>query len=215
MKQCSSSVHHAVIELVLLCSLGSTLFCGCRKSSPEIDFAIGACRHMLKQGLPLQSKERAKQTLSKWENGFVDPKPVLIDALLITPKGEKKPVLLLAISDEDQDLLGIGIRERYLEPNGSAGDIIEETYPVYSSDPPPVVSHQIVPITIRTTAQRKDRELWKQYVEAGGLSEEGLPPLWVSVPDPNRVDVWVWLYDRQGHKSEPVQLRYLTPPGGA
>lgn len=33
-----------------------------------------------------------------------------------------------------------------------------------------------------------------------------LPPIWVSIPEPNKVDVWVWIYDKDGNKSEPVKL---------
>ena len=33
-----------------------------------------------------------------------------------------------------------------------------------------------------------------------------LPPVWVSIPEPNEVDVWIWVYDKAGNKSEPVKL---------
>ena len=41
--------------------------------------------------------------------------------------------------------------------------------------------------------------------------EKTLPRVWVSVPEPNRVDVSVYVYDKAGHKSRPAKLlNYLA-----
>ena len=76
---------------------------------------------------------------------------------------------------------------------------------------------------------RKDEELWKQYplevftvemkdeflqkkADLDELTsptqfwEETLPPVLVSVPDSDKVKVWVSIYDRQGNRSKPVKL---------
>lgn len=33
-----------------------------------------------------------------------------------------------------------------------------------------------------------------------------LPPIWVTIPKPGKIDVWIWVYDKAGNKSEPVKL---------
>jgi hypothetical protein len=30
--------------------------------------------------------------------------------------------------------------------------------------------------------------------------------VWISIPEPNKVDVYVYVYDRAGHKSDPLKL---------
>ncbi|MBA7676102.1 hypothetical protein ES703_84343 [subsurface metagenome] len=138
----------------------------------------------------------------------MDPVPILIDVRLATPKEKKETMLALAISDEDKDLVGVGVREQHLKTDGTKPKIIEEVYSVFGSCSPVSVSYFAIPIRIRESASDvKDDKLWENYVESGEFAPEAMPPLLVSVPDHNRVDVWVWLYDRAGHKSETVRLR--------
>ena len=67
---------------------------------------------------------------------------------------------------------------------------------------------------IRTANERKDEKLWQEYVSEDPLEnieeyvpwEERVPPIYISIPEPDKVDVWIWIYDKAGHKSEPVKL---------
>jgi hypothetical protein len=45
---------------------------------------------------------------------------------------------------------------------------------------------------------------WKVYLDVESMKP--IPNIYVSIPEPNNVDVWIWVYDRTGHKSEPVRL---------
>ena len=39
-----------------------------------------------------------------------------------------------------------------------------------------------------------------------GYWVETLPEVWLSLPDPNKVEVDIYLYDKAGHKSNSVKL---------
>jgi len=75
---------------------------------------------------------------------------------------------------------------------------------------------RIVPVDIRDADQQADKERWHSYMKGEGIDvnipmsreywEETLPSVLVSVPKPNTIEVNVYLYDRAGHKSEPVKL---------
>ena len=36
---------------------------------------------------------------------------------------------------------------------------------------------------------------------------EKTPPIYISIPDPNRVNVEISIYDRQGNESDSIELR--------
>jgi len=203
------SKHGVLIYLILLAFWGLVFLGGCRKLSPQEERGRRACQYMVKKGLPPSSQHRAEVALSKWENGVLDPQPILVDALLATPKGQNTPLILLVISDEDSDITGMGVREDHHKSGGQT-DTIVETYPVYDSHSPSAVSYELVPVKIRNSGEHKDEALWKHYaVSAEPPSPETLPPVLVSVPEPNKVDVSIWVYDRAGHKSGPIALRNI------
>lgn len=39
--------------------------------------------------------------------------------------------------------------------------------------------------------------------------EKKLTPVWISIPEPGKLDVYVYVYDRAGHKSELVEMTVL------
>jgi hypothetical protein len=129
----------------------------------------------------------------------------LIDAMLTTFEGEEKPVMLLAMSDEDEDVLGIVISERYTGSGREAGDSLEEQYTLYTGNAPLGVLYEIIPVTIRSGRERKDNVLWRDYVQAATLDRDKLPPIWVSIPSDD-VQVQVSIFDAAGHSSAPVDL---------
>lgn len=84
-------------------------------------------------------------------------------------------------------------------------------------------------VAIRDAGQRKDEDAWRDYVilvledlarkfvYEGPVDEvvklppdealaRNMPPIWISLPQTNRVRVFLSVYDRQGHESEAVEV---------
>jgi hypothetical protein len=88
-----------------------------------------------------------------------------------------------------------------------------------------VLEDSNVPIRIRDCGQAMDAQQWGDYVRAepeeagdGTFARavywscnwlETLPPIWVSFPERNVVDVYAYAYDKAGHKSTPVRVGAL------
>jgi hypothetical protein len=202
---------------------------GCRKNSSkaeDFDSVVYVLSEAMKNPIfPLDAKKRAESALSKWKNGTMDREPVLIFACVTQAYGTEEIDLALEIYDEDEDVLGFVIREEYTKTKVS----IEESYPVYTHCTSFDVAdlHRVV-VQIRDENQRKDETQWGKYtstsleelvkahiendqfsansLRSGQFWEETLPPVWVSIPEPNKADVWIYIYDKAGHKSEPVKL---------
>jgi len=159
-------------------------------------------------GLPYLSENRVHKAIAKWKNQTLDPEPILIDARLVTPIGKAETVLALCVSDENKDLAGIGIRES--SPSVAKERWLnEEIYPIYHHFSPAVVSNQMIPVLIRKNGERKDQQRWREYM-THGCASDNIPPILVSFPEPNEIEVWIWLYDKAGNKSEPIKLIYFT-----
>jgi len=161
-------------------------------------------------------EEHCELALSRLRNRVLDPEPILVMPLLgrVTPSGR---YLLLETFDEDRDIVGLGIREEYNDANGLQ-TLLTEEYPAFvhrmSSE---LLLSRPCPVKIRDGDQRKNEQRWDEYVKGEGIDvnspraierwTETLPPVWISIPDPNRVDVYVYVYDKAGHKSDLVKLR--------
>lgn len=146
--------------------------------------------------------QRIKTAIRLWENNTCDPVPILMYAVIDNVNDENVLRMGLSFSDEDSDIVGFGIREE--SRNEAAKEpIIEEIYPVFVHSSPPSVWISLFPIQERTVGKRKDENLWKHYPESS--TADVRPPIIVSVPDPNNVDVWIWLYDQAGNKSEKIK----------
>lgn len=118
-------------------------------------------------------------------------------------------MLYLAFSDEDANLLGIGIRE-VRTVNGTEV-VLEERYPLYLQHSQPAFWSAILPISERTGGQVKDEVAWCNYQRGeGGLSifEEKYPSIWLSFRNPD-VKTEVFVYDKDGNTSEyvPIDVR--------
>ena len=126
--------------------------------------------------------------------------------------------LAVILYDEDKDVLGLGVHEQYTDPNGRRSERLEE-YPLFVHRQvwEDVVHARSIRVHIRDAGQQKDSQAWEAYVRGEEMNrervgksvsyyEETLPPVWISAPDPNRVSVNMYLYDRQGHKSAEVEV---------
>lgn len=167
---------------------------------------IGYCESVLAD--PKASrfcKSLAREALQKWANERVDPEPILVHLMLLDAEPERgKPFSLgLGVSDEDNDMAGIGVREEHIDSNGQVM-VIEEEYPVFGYQS--VGSLQMIRVKIREHGERKNHQVWQEYLDMEGWRGDAMPDLWVSKPDPGKVEVKIWLYDHAGHKSELVPL---------
>ena len=181
--------------------------------------------------MPPDGKELAQLAISKYQHGIIDPEPILICATLGKPIGIDRVDLDFAVLDEDEDLSGFVVREESQCPGGDV-TASEEDYPVYVHfRSPGIADVHMVPVQIRESRQRKDENRWLAYLNtdfdalarerirsgimsrkslsSGQFWQETLPPVWISIPEPNSVTVWVYVYDKAGHKSQPVRLLNL------
>ena len=165
--------------------------------------------------------ERAEVALAKWQNKVVDPEPILIYALLERPSGLEQVFLRFMTFDEDLDLAGFGINEHHTCADGSTKEFMEQ-YPVFVNRPGFFYGADIhiIPIHIRDADQHKPEQKWQEYLDGEGIDlnrmksgeywRNTLPEIWISIPEPNDVEVEVYIYDRAGHKSQPVKLECFS-----
>ncbi len=171
-------------------------------------------------------RQRAQLAMSKWQDGVMDPVPFIIDTIMMTRSDEDGggTTLVMVIYDEDADYIGCVVEEECVDSNGVTTTLVEK-YPVFThlSDWG-VVEFKFIPVLVRDENQRKPEEKWQKYVSTPlqQLRKEykkrlkktycswgdTLPPVWVSIPDPNKVYVRLRAYDRAGHQSEQINLVY-------
>jgi hypothetical protein len=182
--------------------------------------------YALKKGFNVD-QHRAELALSKWQNGRLDSEPILLCATLSKTVGRETKNLSFFTFDEDMDIVGFGILEEYTDANGLRTALTEE-YDTTGKGPyppdEPVQGFGFI-VQIRDAGQRKDVQRWNEYLKAksgdvnaardltpAGKTSPVMPPIWISIPESNRVDVYVYVYDRQGHKSDRIRVRNLIPP---
>jgi len=212
-----------VVRMLLV--IGITLS-GCGENR-QVD-AIEAWLELIGRDMPPRAdandvKARVEKARLLWQNGEIDPEPVIFYAMFISPRPGPYGLWVSAF-DEDKDIVGLGIREERIGESGQR-IVREEQYPIYVHIAPffdELLRESVVPVRIRDAGQAMDKQQWANYVHAdpeeageGIFSktaywssnwEETLPPVWVSFPDPKVVDVYVYAYDKAGHKSTPVRV---------
>ena len=201
------------VSILLLVAI-STLSCRSESTAQEDPNADVVARLTNFRAPDNAADQRAQLALSKWRNGVVDREPILLTVILTRAVGRRVPDAVVFAYDEDKDLLGLGVMERYKD-----GTERSEEYSVYvHADPTRIVCNGSIPVYLRDEGQQKDESRWEEYVRGdkidkwsmghtgGKYYRDTLPPVYVSLPDPNKVDVLMYLYDRQGNKSTPIEL---------
>jgi len=198
---------------------------GCGRKKTNSDPILNSLQEILhRSGNRVEVQQRARLAISKWQNGVADPEPILIDMALTKSRVEdgERMFIMLVTFDEDADLIGFVIEEEHVDSNGIRTTILEK-YPVFTHlDNSGVVRFIFVPVLVRDENQRKPEDQWQKYVSTPRqqLREEymrrlkkkywswrdTLPPVCISVPEPNKLDVRLCVYDRTGHLSEQVSL---------
>jgi hypothetical protein len=167
-------------------------------------------------------QQHSELALSKWQNNTVDPEPILITSHFGNPIDNKHIYLGLITFDEDKDVFGLGISEEYIDANGLKHTLTEE-YPVFVYRmKPEVLDLHLFPVQIRDVNQRKDSQQWDKYIKNEGIDvnmihelnywRKSLPPVLISIPEPNTISVHTYIFDQTGHKSDTVKL--LPPNSG-
>lgn len=159
---------------------------------------------------------RLTSALAQWRNGIVDSEPNIFYATLAVNYGGGHN-LRVCMFDENSDLVGFGIREEHIGKNGRSV-LRDEEYPVfYHRNVYQFLAFGGIPVRARTDKQAIDLAAWEHYVAADKDDvieweadwKENLPPIWISRPDPNSIDVYAYAIDRAGNKSSPTKLAYL------
>ncbi|MBW7990191.1 MAG: hypothetical protein FVQ84_09280 [Planctomycetes bacterium] len=164
----------------------------------------------------VDEERHIESALSKWQNQTVDPEPILLTGDLSKSRGHEHMYLGFITFDEDMDVYGLGINEVYTDVNSMKVSLTEE-YPAFVHRmKPEVLDFRLFPVQIRDAGQRKNEQQWDKYVKGEGIDvnevrelnlwRATLPPVWVSIPEPNGVNVYVYIYDRAGNKSDPIKL---------
>jgi hypothetical protein len=206
---------------------------GCRQKAPSEEFwrerAVDQLRVSARNEDP-RVRDRAQRALSELESGGRDRAPILVVAGL-TSLESGEIMLCLSCFDSDRDLLGWRIHEERVTADGGKINL-DEDYPVYAgSANTPLYSSRWYRVSVRTEGQQKDERAWQEYVskvqsDATRRNSRGRadkteassdstpdpepPPVWISIPQANRVSVFISLYDRARHESERVEV--IVPP---
>lgn len=167
------------------------------------------------RGPDVETEQRTRLALSKWQNGVIDREPILLCASAVKSSKTQSVTLSLTAYDEDKDLLGIVVEEERSDANGVS---LSEKYPVYvhlrQLD---TADARSIGIHLRGKGERKDESRWKEYVCNKEIEETSLkrnarsyrdtmPPVYITVPEPNGVAVWIRLYDGAGNQSTRVKI---------
>ncbi|HNS22264.1 MAG TPA: hypothetical protein PKH24_17290 [Sedimentisphaerales bacterium] len=174
--------------------------------------------------VPSQVRERAKvardRLRTRAARGFRTPEPILIRASLCRADDLGVTLSIIAV-DQDGDTVGLRIKEAILASDGQIRSVTED-YPAYIRMIGPVFDMDpLLMVTIRDGGQRKDSSAWEAFLidsydwlgrrRSGAGNDQrnyglSMPPVWISVPEPDKVRVFVCLYDRQRHESDYVEV---------
>ena len=172
----------------------------------------------------IEAKQRAQLALSKLEDDVIDPEPLLIAAVIhmsAIENGERM-FLTLILYDEDEDYIGFVIEEESVDSNNTVTKKLVEKYPAYTyTSYTNNLDFIDIPVLVRDANQRKSEEQWLKYLNTSLQKQEeeymkhskknwtwkdSIPPVWLSKPDPGKLNVYVRVYDRAGHLSERIPL---------
>jgi len=211
-----------IVSIILLTFVCFVLGCKKNEDIEETtgDFITSSAR-IIGAGNDIEIHKNVQRAISCWENRIIDPEPILVFAFLIRGGDlESSPLYFNILTYyEGSDVVGIGIIEKYLV-DGKIQDTLTEEYPVFNHRNLFKDAYGLaVPVKKRDDGQRKSEQQWQEYIQGKGINDLArviqsaqnwkatLPDVWFSVPEPNKLEVEVYLYDIAGHKSQPVNLK--------
>jgi hypothetical protein len=158
-----------------------------------------------------EAKKRLLFAKSLYLNKQDDPSPFLIYASLGKPEGKDYYNIVFLYYNEDKDLLGIGIQEKWLDENGKVVKQNEDTFPIFlSCEIMEPLAFCIQEVDLRDNLKNDYKQMWEEYQKADipkttTWQETLVPPVVVSFPEKNK-EIYIWLYDRKGNTSEKLKL---------
>ena len=228
--------HKCICILLFVYVITFLLVTGCERK-PKLSFTdMDILDKWSRKPWPPDAKERITSAINKYKNKMVDPIPILIRAV-VGKIGPEEFELYLAIFDEDEDLLGFVIREESKDPNGIV-TTLEEDYPIFAHYPAVCVTNIYggFEIFARKDGQRKDEKAWedflmmdfdakvsqlelpssknwyedekKKYDSIYQLWRSLKPAIFISMPNSEKLKVWIYVYDTAGNKSNTIELNW-------
>jgi hypothetical protein len=221
-----------VLFVYIIISLWLT---GCEKSPKLGDYHMKQFERWSRLPWAADAKERIQYAIDTYKNKTMDRTPILVYAGLGKPVGSEEIKILLFVLDEDKDLLGFTVNEVSQDPNGTPVSL-EEDYPIFAHCPAVGVANGYgFSISARNDEQRKDERLWADHVgtDFGALVRKqigpeppepsvdwfreyddrmfelwksSVPPIYISIPDSDKINVKIHIYDKAGNISNTVEL---------
>lgn len=197
--------------LILVAAIICLCINGCKRCNLNIeDYEYESAAYVLDDWiknpmLPSEMRERAILANQLLHNKTLDVEPLLVGALLVKAEGYSRLDLALLIYDEDCDVTHFVIIEESYDPNGESPVMVAESeYPLYLHQLPlSICDIYFVPNDIIIKNQ-KDEETYIHDLSNDTGSEDKSPPLYISSLDQNKV--YIYVYDKQGNKSNVVRL---------
>lgn len=176
------------------------------------------------QRFPSPAPERAREVLAKWKSGVRDSRPILLDAGYAN--NSEKIWFDTYIFDDGGDIQGLRVREEHKRADGTT-ITLEEDYPIFTvyEDEPTyeiyyrgffaaVVREGLEAHDVRwrqDACRRKDEVLPDlKSTNSGRIPRYAsylVPPIWMSIPRPPDLRVFVAVYDRAGNQSQYLELQ--------
>ena len=224
--------HHAVLSAAL--GLSCLLAVGCDRH-PDYDLDA-LQKWAEASWMPADAKERIQEAMTKYQNGVRDPEPLLIVAGLSGMESDGYYIHVWTYDEDEDVLgcivreepLRADDGQRMLEeyyPTFIRGPIVGiaggSSFPGHirkGHERKDVKAWADYP---DTDFERLEKELFAAAPKPPPSDnpfedprrehrfqfwEDTLPPVWISIPEPNHVKVWVSVYDKAGRKSNEVEL---------
>jgi hypothetical protein len=200
-----------ITEAALMVSLWVTT-AGCTEKDVFSEQAYNISQSILHDpNCSQQSKDAASRVLQELSGRISSPVPILSHACYWMNK-DGTPDLALSMFDKESDIVGIIIRETDTENHL----VIEEQYPLFYWEP---VGHFVLlPFQERKEGNKKDSAAWDKYqadpniATASGtplfyiLVNNNRPLITISIPQQDKVKVYIAVYDQKENRSEFMPL---------
>ena len=228
--------HKFIYILLFVYAITFMLITGCQRKPKLTDIHMDLLEEWVRKSWPPDAKERITSAINKYKNDIVDPIPILIR--VVGKIGSEEHKLYLAIFDEDEDLLGFVIREESKDPNGIVTILEDDYPIFAHDPGVCVASaYGGFEIFARKDEQRKDEKAWEDYLNMDfdakvsqleltsssknwyeyevekydriyRLLESLQPAIFISMPNSDKLKVWIYVYDRAGNKSNTIELSW-------
>jgi len=198
-----STFYSKILFMFFLISLLNLSSCG-KRLFPAGDYesaiyVLGQWEH--NDALSPKSRKLAQFARRKLENKTIDREPILVDARLADFQGHPVKLVLL-VYDETYDINDFEIIEKYYDKDGNVVTTKQAKYSMlFDSNCPFICGYYRMPYEINLEGQNDRMEkIYDKNVEKE-VSSISIP-----IPEPNKVDVYLYVYDKEGNKSNRVEL---------